>query len=114
MDQGCAQILKTHFASAAKALSKDCRFVVCTEDESEDNLADKIRNERGFDMASASEETMVHYGVALSGQASSVACYNPVSFRKAHFDKHIRGALHSSVQPGAKALNIPSMWTCLI
>ena len=58
-------------------------------------------------MASASEETMVHYGVALSGQASSAACYNPVSFRKAHFDKHIRGALHSSVQPGAKALKVP-------
>ena len=114
MDQGCAKILKTHFASAAKALSKDCRFVVCTEDESEDKLADKIRNERGFDMASASEETMVHYGVALSGQASSAACYNPVSFRKAHFDKHIRGALHSSVQPGAKALKIPSTWTFLI
>ena len=104
MDQGCAKILKTHFASAAKALSKDCRFVVCTEDESEDNLADKIRNERGFDMASASEETMVHYGVVVSGQTSSAACYHPVSFRRAHFDKHIRGALHSSVQPGAKAL----------
>ena len=103
MDQECAKILKTHFANASNALSKDCRFVVCTDEESEDNLAEKIRNERGFDMASA-EDTIVHYGVVLSGQASSAACHNPVTFRKAHFDKHIRGALHASVPPGTKAI----------
>ena len=53
---------------------------------------------------------LVVYSVAASGQASSAASCNTVPFRREHYEKHMRAALHSSCKAEQKATTIPEKW----
>ena len=93
-------------------------MIVAEPDDSEDNIADKLRTgikqltgdveqEPGDDpLATTTLPTLICYHVAHSGQSREAAMYNAVPFRKDHHDRLIRGALHASRTHG-KATEIP-------
>ena len=103
-----------------KTVKRGIHMIVAEPDDSEDNIADKLRTgikqltgdveqEPGDDpLATTTLPTLICYHVAHSGQSREAAMYNAVPFRKDHHDRLIRGALHASRTHG-KATEILKM-----
>ena len=89
-------------------MDRDCSFKAFDAKDGEDTIADYIRSSNAIGKC-PDKRTGVFYEVGTSGAASSNAEKNAPPFRKEHFDRHIRGHLHSRCAgQGAKATAISS------
>ena len=87
--------INTIHVQATKCVMKDVRWICTDGNEGEDNLADKIMEQDGFGNR-MDEAVFMDYSPPHAGQAASAAQYNPMPFRRDHYEKHVRGGAFCS------------------
>ena len=108
LDKPTLVAIKAHLQDCVGIIDRECLFVVPDKDASEDEIASIIRNCGAIDNYK-NKRTAVVYEVGTSGVAACNSSRNPPPYRKDHFEKLIKAALHSRLPEGGKATCISPM-----